>query len=169
MVLFSCKSATRFSLKITKKKNVNSAKYGKIYNFCSWKYLKAFFKAIISREYTKSIWKVLDNFTEKSFRRNFLTECLLSETPFDRTPFDRTIFDRNTIQPNTVWPFESSFYQKKVIWSKTKFIKRSFDRKYLEIDHLTENKIWKTCQMTEMTFDRKLFRKLVLLPKVHLT
>jgi hypothetical protein len=65
---------------------------------------------------------VLDHFTEKSFYRKFLTE-----TPFDRTPFDRMPFDRKFILP------------KKVIWPKTKNFKRSFDRKYLENGHLTEN------------------------------
>jgi hypothetical protein len=82
----------------------------------------------------------------------------LTETPFDRTLFDRMPFDRNTIWPNRRLTerclTESSFYRK-VIWLKIKFIKRSFYRKYLEKGHLTENQIWKTSQMTEMTFDRK--------------
>jgi hypothetical protein len=61
---------------------------------------------------------VLDHFTEKSFHRIFLTERHLTETPFDRTPFDRKF-----ILP------------KKVIWPKTKFIKRSLDRNFLEKGH----------------------------------
>jgi hypothetical protein len=62
---------------------------------------------------------------------------------FDRKAFNRRPFDRKFILP------------KKVIWPKTKFIKRTFDRKYLENGHLTENVTWKTSQMTEMTYDRK--------------
>jgi hypothetical protein len=39
-------------------------------------------------------------------------------------------------------PFDRKFIlPKKVIWLKTKLIKRSFDRKYLENGHLTENQI----------------------------
>jgi hypothetical protein len=69
----------------------------------------------------------------KIFHRNFLTE-----TKFDRRPFDREF-----ILP------------KKVIWPKQKFIKRSFDQKYLENSHLTANLTWKISQMAEMTYDRK--------------
>jgi hypothetical protein len=116
-----------------------------------------------------------DHFTGKSFHRFFLTERVftvgwpkaiwpntiwprghLTETPFDafdRMPFNRMPFDRKFIWPNRRLTerclTESSFYRKK----STKFIKRSFDRSYMENGHLTENQIWKTSQMT---FDRKI-------------
>jgi hypothetical protein len=126
------------------------------------------------RSYTKSS----DHFTEKSFDRKFLTE----------RPFDRNSIWPNNVWPNAIWPkvhlTESPFYRmpfdrkfilpKKVISPKTKFIKKSFDRKYLENGHLTENLTWKTSQMTEMTYDRKFiyesfFRKMVICSKGHLT
>jgi hypothetical protein len=63
-------------------------------------------------------------------------------TPFDRTPIAQIPFDQKYVWLNcrltegclTV----NSFYRKKVICPKTKFIK------YLENDHLTENLIWTT-------------------------
>jgi hypothetical protein len=102
--------------------------------------------------------QVLDHFTEKSFHRKILIE----------RPFDRNTIWPNTVWPNAIWPkvhlTESPFNRrlfdrkfilpKKFIWPKTKFIKRSLDRKYLENGHLTENLPWKTSQMTEMTYDR---------------
>jgi hypothetical protein len=89
----------------------------------------------------------------------------------------------NAFWPKTILPYAvqwKSILPKKVIWPNAKLIKRSFYRKYLENSYLTENQIWKTNQMTEMTFDRKfiwpksfserwLFGRKVIWPKVHLT
>jgi hypothetical protein len=104
---------------------------------------------------SKGFWITLpkNHFTDIFWPKGHLTE-----TPFDRTPFDRMPFDRKLILP------------KKVISPKTKFIKRSFDRKYLENGQLTKNLTWKTNQMTEMTYDWKFiwpkaFRKMVIWPK----
>jgi hypothetical protein len=56
-----------------------------------------------------------------------------------------------------------------VIWLESKFIKRSFDRKYLEKGYLTENQICKTYQMTEMRFYRKFIWPKALSKNFHFT
>jgi hypothetical protein len=78
--------------------------------------------------------------TEKSFHRKFMTE----------RPFDRNTVGRLT---------ESSFYRRKSFGRKQNWSKGRLAKKYLENGHLTENPTWKTSQMTESSFDCKLFSK----------
>jgi hypothetical protein len=99
-----------------------------------------YFELFVSKFWFFRFWITLP---KNNFTGNFWPKGHLTETPFDRTPFNRRPFDRKFILP------------KKVIWPKTKFIKRSFDQKYLENGHLTENLTWKDSQITEMIYDRK--------------
>jgi hypothetical protein len=89
---------------------------------------------------------------KQNFRRFWITlpKINLNENFWPKGHLTETPFDRNTIWPNTVRP--NAIWPKKVILPKTKFIKRLFDRKYLENSHLTENGY-----LTENSFDRMLF------------
>jgi hypothetical protein len=95
---------------------------------------------------------VLDHLTE-----NFWPKGHLTETPFDRTPFDRIPFDRKFIRPSyeshmtdffsRKWSFDRIYIDKKIHLTEKKL--RTFDRKF----------IWPKVQLTERSFDRKLFSK----------
>jgi hypothetical protein len=100
----------------------------------------------------KAIWPK-HHLTEHHFWPNAIwPKVHLTESPFNRKPFDRKF-----ILP------------KEVIWPKTKFVKRSFDRIFLENGYLIENLTWKTSQMTEMTYDPEYIWPKAFLKNGHLT
>jgi hypothetical protein len=80
-------------------------------------------------------WKnILPKFFDRkaNWSKHHLTDYRLTGCHLTESPFNRRSFDRKFILP------------KKIIWPKTKFIKRLFDQKYLENGHLTEKLTWKT-------------------------
>jgi hypothetical protein len=85
--------------------------------------------------------------TESSFDRKLFRKMVIDRKFFSKNGhlnesffFRKMPFDYSTESPFNRTPFDRKFIlPKKVNWLKTKFIKRSFDRKYLEYGHLAEN------------------------------